>query len=925
MHAPPPCPEIQILRRLLLGQVTPEQLDALGQHVEQCNRCVATLESLRAEDTVSEAARGVAGGGAPQDGLVDGLIERFASVRLPPRDREGIPLAPDTPDRGDVGREGYDFLDPPEEPGELGRLGPYRVLRVLGAGGMGVVFQAADPRLRRVVALKVILDARYADARHLARFEGEGQALARLQYPNIVQIHEVGRHRGRPYLALEFVAGGNLGQWLAGRPQPSRAAAELVLALARAVQHAHEQGVVHRDLKPANVLLSFSGRSQSGAGPDPAPAPLCERPLNGAVPKITDFGLAKRLDEEGLTRTGDLLGTPGYMAPELTRGHGPGADGGPPADVYGLGAILYELLTGRPPFRGASVADTLEQVRTLDPVPVRRLQPQVPRDLETVCLKCLEKEPGRRYATAAALADDLRRFLDGRPVRARPAGAAARLLRWARRRPALAALVAVSLTAAAALAGGGVAYERRLRQALAQSEANRRRADTNYHQARDAIRKILARSGEHAHADLPRLQQLRRAQQEEALAYFLAVADQQGDDPQVLQDVATACSQAGQLQSELGRPDDAKRNLERAAALFAGLAGRFPDVPDYRAGQATCLTNLGLLGGPAEGLRHHEQALALWEALVAGDPKSAAHREKLAGTHDHRGKCLWALKRPDEAERDLRRAVELMEGLVGERPDAAPLRRGLAEMEINLSLLFQTTNRPAEARAFHDRARANLERLVRGAPDDIDTACALALLRVNWAYVLLERGRSREALADMAENVNLLEPLLRREPEHAAVRDTLLRSHGIWATVLERQRRHAEEVDHRRRVVELTPPADRLHGRVYLATTLVRAGDHAAAFAEVQALGDVSSAEHLFYMAQVCGQAVTAVRGDAKLGTAEREQKAERYAARAVQLLGECRTRSKPGEWDKRLPDLRADAALKPLRDRPEFRRLMRP
>jgi WD40 repeat protein/tRNA A-37 threonylcarbamoyl transferase component Bud32/tetratricopeptide (TPR) repeat protein len=296
---------------------------------------------------------------------------------------------------------------------------------------MGVVYKARHLRLGRLVALKMVLAGEHAGPEQLARFLAEARAAAGLQHPNIVQVHEVGEHQGRPFFSLELVDGGSLMEKAAGTPLPARQAAELAEALARAMHFAHERGVVHRDLKPANVLLTAAG-----------------------VPKIADFGLAKRLGEDaGQTRMGQVLGTPSYMAPEQAAGEVHRV--GPAADVYALGAILYELLTGRPPFRAATVAETLAQVRSQEPVPVRQLNPAVPRDLETIALRCLEKEPGRRYASAQALAEDLRRFLEGAPIVARPVGRVEWAVKWARRRPAAAALLAVSVLAMVSVTAAG--------------------------------------------------------------------------------------------------------------------------------------------------------------------------------------------------------------------------------------------------------------------------------------------------------------------------------------------------------------------------------------------------------------------------------------------------------------------------------------
>jgi WD40 repeat protein len=313
----------------------------------------------------------------------------------------------------------------------------YDVLEELGRGGMGVVYRAWQLRPRRVVALKMILAGDHAGPEALARFEVEAEAVARLQHPQIVPIYEVGEHYGRPYFTLEYLPGGSLERKLTGTPQPAGGAAELVETLARAMHHAHGQGIVHRDLKPANVLLSADG-----------------------TPKITDFGLAKLLAGGGgvQTQSGAILGTPSYMAPEQAGGKR--QEIGPAVDVYALGAILYELLTGRPPFRGETPLETLHQVQAQEPVPPSRLQPRLPRDLTTICLKCLAKEPRKRYASAAALADDLHRFLANRPIQARRTGVPERAWRWCRRNPGLAGLAAtvVLLLVLVALGSSVVAW-----------------------------------------------------------------------------------------------------------------------------------------------------------------------------------------------------------------------------------------------------------------------------------------------------------------------------------------------------------------------------------------------------------------------------------------------------------------------------------
>ena len=398
-----PCPSSEVLRRSLDPDdpMTESERQRVEAHVDQCDRgCKNVIEALLRGGTLPLDPGGNGGGDIPSGSAA-----------------EGAPASSPAAAEASV----------PDVPG-------YEIARELGRGGMGVVYLARDRKLNRMVALKMVLAGAFASPEDRVRFLSEAQHAAALRHPTIVQVHEVGQVNGLPYFTLEFVPGGTLSARLGGQPLPAAEAARLTEKLARGVQSAHEHGLVHRDLKPGNVLIE--------EGPDAPPASW--------TPKITDFGLARRLEvsESGLTQTGAIVGTPSYMAPEQAAGKT--REVSPATDVYALGAILYECLTGRPPFKAATPIDTVLQVLEDEPVPPSRLMPRLSRDLGTICLKCLRKEPKQRYATAAELADELDRFLAGRPILARPVSRAERLWRWCRRNPALAA--AAGLAAAAVLA-----------------------------------------------------------------------------------------------------------------------------------------------------------------------------------------------------------------------------------------------------------------------------------------------------------------------------------------------------------------------------------------------------------------------------------------------------------------------------------------
>jgi eukaryotic-like serine/threonine-protein kinase len=429
--------------------------DYLGEIAEESQGILrAELEALESELRQADEAATVAQASVPTSpipGMARPSVHEDATVA--PRDQVTVDLGSSGPTETEA-----------SGPICIRYFGDYEISRELARGGMGVVFLARQVSLNRPVALKMILAGQLANETDVKRFYTEAQAAAILDHPGIVPIFEVGQHDGQHYFSMGFVEGQSLSQRLAAGPLPPREAAALLVKVAEAIEYAHQRGVIHRDLKPANILIDAADN-----------------------PRVTDFGLAKKIEgDSGLTGSGQIMGTPSYMPPEQAGGKR--GDVGPAADVYALGATLYALITGRPPFQAASAMDTVLQLLSDEPVPPRRLNASLPRDLETICLKCMEKEPGKRYPGAAALGADLRRYLAGEPIVARPVTSLERTVKWARRRPVVAGLAA-ALSVATILGVAGIAWQwQKAEQNFALAEANARVAHVNEQKAQKSAR-----------------------------------------------------------------------------------------------------------------------------------------------------------------------------------------------------------------------------------------------------------------------------------------------------------------------------------------------------------------------------------------------------------------------------------------------------
>ena len=602
-----------------------------------------------AADTVaSPGATDAPTAGTPADVRAEGTASSFAGP-LPPPPRP-VPAGVERVARA-LGLKDATAARPPTSPAAIPG---YEILGVLGRGGMGVVYHARQVRLNREVALKMVLHGQHASPQEMRRLRSEAESIARLQHPNIVQIFEVGDVDGVPYCALEYVEGGSLADRMRGTPLPHRAAVECLETLCQALAYAHQKGILHRDLKPSNVLLTREG-----------------------VPKVTDFGLAKQCpppdvpppagNESSEPSQSQIVGTPSYMAPELLRlGRQPLQ---PAVDVYGLGAILYELLTGRPPFQAESPQETLIQTLFNDPVPPTRLQPKLSHDLDTICLKCLAKDPGRRYATAQSLQEDLRCFLDGKPISARPTPAWERAVKWSRRRPVAAVLLACAVLAAIILSfvGWGVAAHERRQARLLEQERNvavRERNEKNIFLQKSFAASQQLKELADAMAALPE-GKLRQQLQEERLKIYLEAVRQASGDPLISREQARTYQRLADIFRTLKRLGEALDAQRSANQIYLRLIQLEPRSVDYEGDYVIGLDRLGLLLKQNRDFEEAEEILregiARAEKLVAQSPHTARYQSTLGTMLNNLATQIYGsrdTRQVAEARAMLERAIE---------------------------------------------------------------------------------------------------------------------------------------------------------------------------------------------------------------------------------------------------------------------------
>jgi tetratricopeptide (TPR) repeat protein len=655
-------------------------------------------------------------------------------------------------------------------------FGDYEVLGEIARGGMGVVYRARQVSLNRPVALKVIRAGHLACEADIQRFRNEAETAALLDHPHIVPVYEVGCHAGRLFFSMKLIEGGSVAGQLDRFKEDPKAAARLLATVARAVHHAHQRGVLHRDLKPSNILLDHAADGQP-------------------VPHVTDFGLAKRMEtDSGLTQSGCIVGTPAYMPPEQAEGKRGAVTVA--ADVYGLGAILYAMLTGRPPFQGATVLETLERVVSREPDDPSGNNPSLDRDLRTICLKCLEKDPARRYGSAEELARDLECWLNGEPIQARSVTRAARLWSWCRRNPAVASL-SFGLAAALVLGVAGLTVgmlqiwseQRRTHEALVKADADRQAAERAQRRTRAALDAMSSQVIDGWLAKQTVLTADQRKFLEQALTQYEEFAADVGEDAATRAGAAGASRRVGDIRRRLGQLAEAEAALTNSVAGYRRLTEEFPAARDYAWELAFSYNNLAAVlrarGRPHDAEARQRDAQQIFERLTREFPTVTTYQAALATSHRALGQALAALGKKQDAETEYRAALAVHARLAHDAPKARLHQRDLADAHNTLGGVLKTMGNWPGAEAEFREALVILSRLVREEPADADDRAALAYVHTNLGLLLDGLNRPDQAEAEYREALRLQRALVRDFPAVPNYSQQLANTHNSLSVLLQ--------------------------------------------------------------------------------------------------------------------------------------------
>jgi serine/threonine protein kinase len=835
-------------------------------------------------------------------------------------------------------------------PVELPTVPGYEIVGELGRGGMGVVYKARQSGLNRWVALKMVLAGSHAGAQQLNRFYIEAEAVGRLQHPNIVQIYDVGKLNGLPYFSLEFVGGGSLAEKVHRQPQPPTEAAHQVETLARAVYYAHQNDIIHRDLKPANILLTADG-----------------------IPKITDFGLAKQLEgDSSQTRSGTLMGTPSYMSPEQARGDIENV--GPLADVYSLGAILYELLTGRPPFLAATAMQTLSQVTNQEPTPPTRLQDKIPRDVETICLKALQKDPRKRYPTAHELAEDLRRFLANEPILARPVSAPERAWRWCRRNPWIAAssaaifvlLLAVAIGSTYAAVKIGIEKDRAKENERIARE-NEKVANEQTDLALETVTMLITNVQERLKS-LPgeQARTVRRSLLQGAIDGLNRVANRIGTESAKQRNFGQAYLNMGIAAKEIGNSEEAYDYLERCYRLMKEALEADPENDRRRVLLSSACMELGELSQKAhrdmkKSLAYYQENLALRQKIGAV-PDAERHRlnEKLkpeerlnpfisrlylSEAYLRVALTNYYMGDSAQAEAPILSCLKIREGMMAEvlAGEASwcvsATTGGVVWISILGTVPFQKTwasqQRQNLARNYHLAAEIYLrlrdrnksgsyygkvveirEALHADNPEDYQLLGDLSEFYIYYGDMYLKLGDPQSAFAKYDRSIELGREIVAKDTDVQYRRNlgTALYSRGLAALRMKDAAGAAkylsESLQIREELARKDPKSEEEKMNLMLILALSDQQAEAAAIAEAVRVGREKDQELQVTIARGYAECAATTTGDPKTKSS--------YEEKAVAAL-----QAAVAAGYKDVMTLETDPDLQPIRDLPEFKKLL--